>query len=675
MALFEGNFPYTNYHELNLDWIIKKVKEWGEQVENLNDDFSNLEDKFEDLKTYVETYLTDLNVRTAVESVLDDWLAQGIIQQILSGPYMRYDQFNKQYFDGNLVLRTREPYERNGVSYSLQNGAVYSPTGDYSASVSTNRIYSWLVDNTDTISELQTYDMDNNRRDTLTVPGMGHGGPIVFKDEKLYCMNYNHFLTIINLADPDNPIIESQRTVTCESNYLIGVNDSGFIGIKQDTTNHILSVYQLSNNLTNETFLYELEGGLTGLFQDATIDAANNRLYWLSYEPNVIHIHNYATGEAISQMVIPDIIGYVAAGEAEWIDVKNNNMYLASFQGTGTQIDHNIDYRVWYSTPETMGDNSRRVAVNLAGTRLISVRYQTADGRNPNVTGLGGSIVFKYIEDAQLCAKAMNNAAVININEDYPESWQLHQNGDYVFINNSKTAAFAINNNINCSIRSIGGFLGTPNTYDGIPCWIVVRENANVSFNNITNLDVGTDMLIYSIRANLMIMTAEQKLHNIAMRAGSIKSVAGIGAQFHASGTIFDVPYIDATQYATQFISNTSMLKCSLNDGNDPRPGYARISSGSLRSPAQFSYNPRTVSATGYRALEKVYCFKGTDGASSLTMGYYNNATSAWTTYTINVNRETITPRFSELSGTYYRYWISDNTLSVTTIGTANLNQ
>ena len=29
MGIFE-NFPYTNYHELNLDWVIEKIKELEE---------------------------------------------------------------------------------------------------------------------------------------------------------------------------------------------------------------------------------------------------------------------------------------------------------------------------------------------------------------------------------------------------------------------------------------------------------------------------------------------------------------------------------------------------------------------------------------------------------------------------------------------------------------------
>lgn len=36
MGLFE-QFPYTNFHELNLDWILKKIKELDEKVDSIED--------------------------------------------------------------------------------------------------------------------------------------------------------------------------------------------------------------------------------------------------------------------------------------------------------------------------------------------------------------------------------------------------------------------------------------------------------------------------------------------------------------------------------------------------------------------------------------------------------------------------------------------------------------
>ncbi len=31
------NFPYTNFHELNLNWVLSKVKEMYEYVQNIGD--------------------------------------------------------------------------------------------------------------------------------------------------------------------------------------------------------------------------------------------------------------------------------------------------------------------------------------------------------------------------------------------------------------------------------------------------------------------------------------------------------------------------------------------------------------------------------------------------------------------------------------------------------------
>ena len=45
MGVF-NNFPYTNIHELNLDWLIKKVKELDSKV---NDDLETI------IREYVNT--------------------------------------------------------------------------------------------------------------------------------------------------------------------------------------------------------------------------------------------------------------------------------------------------------------------------------------------------------------------------------------------------------------------------------------------------------------------------------------------------------------------------------------------------------------------------------------------------------------------------------------------
>lgn len=72
------NFPYTNFHDLNLDWIIKKFEEWGAQwaevkaaYEQFNADFTELVDDIEALQVLTEEELRRINNLEAAAGSLD----------------------------------------------------------------------------------------------------------------------------------------------------------------------------------------------------------------------------------------------------------------------------------------------------------------------------------------------------------------------------------------------------------------------------------------------------------------------------------------------------------------------------------------------------------------------------------------------------------------------------
>lgn len=69
-----NNFPYSNFHELNADWIIKKIKE-----------FSTITEDFEELKTYVQNYFDNLNLSDEVRTQLSELIDDGYIESIVSG--------------------------------------------------------------------------------------------------------------------------------------------------------------------------------------------------------------------------------------------------------------------------------------------------------------------------------------------------------------------------------------------------------------------------------------------------------------------------------------------------------------------------------------------------------------------------------------------------------------
>lgn len=86
MAFFD-NYPYTNWHNVNLDWVLERVKEWGQQVDNLQLSFDNLEAANESFKTYVENYLQDLDVYSEISKKIDELLESGELVTYLQ-PYI-----------------------------------------------------------------------------------------------------------------------------------------------------------------------------------------------------------------------------------------------------------------------------------------------------------------------------------------------------------------------------------------------------------------------------------------------------------------------------------------------------------------------------------------------------------------------------------------------------------
>lgn len=83
MGLFE-QFPYTNFHELNLDWIIKEIKDLNEKVDSIEDRILNqakaytdeqvglLRNDFNDLMNQFTLFKADVNKQFAEYTAKQD---------------------------------------------------------------------------------------------------------------------------------------------------------------------------------------------------------------------------------------------------------------------------------------------------------------------------------------------------------------------------------------------------------------------------------------------------------------------------------------------------------------------------------------------------------------------------------------------------------------------------
>lgn len=100
---FFDHYPYTNLHNVNLDWVLQAVKSWGALVEQNNQNFINLAAANEAFKEYVTSYITNLDVQDEINEKLDDMLTSGALTQYFS-PYIKTDV--EEWLEDNITPTT-----------------------------------------------------------------------------------------------------------------------------------------------------------------------------------------------------------------------------------------------------------------------------------------------------------------------------------------------------------------------------------------------------------------------------------------------------------------------------------------------------------------------------------------------------------------------------------------
>lgn len=84
MAMNFHDYPYTDLHEMNLDWCIAKVKELTAAWAVTRQDWTDTQQAWEEMKTYINNYFDNLNVQTEINNKLDALVADGTLSDLIS---------------------------------------------------------------------------------------------------------------------------------------------------------------------------------------------------------------------------------------------------------------------------------------------------------------------------------------------------------------------------------------------------------------------------------------------------------------------------------------------------------------------------------------------------------------------------------------------------------------
>lgn len=87
---FQHGWPYSNFHDLNLDWILQTVRNLADEWKQVQTDWENEQQAFEDFKQYVNDRLTgfqdwfdNLDVQREINNKIDQLASDGTLLSII----------------------------------------------------------------------------------------------------------------------------------------------------------------------------------------------------------------------------------------------------------------------------------------------------------------------------------------------------------------------------------------------------------------------------------------------------------------------------------------------------------------------------------------------------------------------------------------------------------------
>lgn len=86
MAIY-NEFPQTNFHELNLDWVIAELKNLGEEWTAYNKSWTDAEEEWESMKAFITDYFNNLDINAHLTEVIITLIDNGEFADVLS-PYV-----------------------------------------------------------------------------------------------------------------------------------------------------------------------------------------------------------------------------------------------------------------------------------------------------------------------------------------------------------------------------------------------------------------------------------------------------------------------------------------------------------------------------------------------------------------------------------------------------------
>ena len=331
MGVFD-HFPYTNFHELNLNWIVNEIKKLVNDYEKLNGLFKD----FEELKQYVIDYFNNADFLDDIETILLQMVTDGIIN------VSNVNFESVKVMNGNNVLEMME----NGLY--LQGGCYVENGVFVYAAVSYNSNDNDLVAvDMNTGTELWRYNLP-----------IEHANAIAYRkyDRKLYIapcetvvieqgQQTTQYSKNIYVVDYDNPSAVVETIVSPARGFIYSIAydetsdtfySTNFTGNVDGDSNVLFEYNGIFTSVKNEiTLLDDYAVANTPALDNQGVQCVHNGVAWIVYynPTRIIAGFDVKTGEKLVEYTIPKVFNkYSQVGEMQFMTCNDNDYYIGYAQ-------------------------------------------------------------------------------------------------------------------------------------------------------------------------------------------------------------------------------------------------------------------------------------------------------------------------------------------------------
>ena len=119
--MFDNKYPYTDFHELNMDWFLEQFKEYEAKIITQDGKIATMEETVQQFTAFVTNYFDNLDVQQEINNKLDAMAADGTLIELI-----------RPYYDQIVASQNQRIGSLETTATSLQNqiNEIVAPAGD-----------------------------------------------------------------------------------------------------------------------------------------------------------------------------------------------------------------------------------------------------------------------------------------------------------------------------------------------------------------------------------------------------------------------------------------------------------------------------------------------------------------------------------------------------------------